>query len=166
MSLRGLSLGVASRLWWLPLTAAGLVADRGSRRHWLFAPGIVLLTATVSTTGKLVIRRPRPGAHLRAAPIGRLGAASFPSTHSACAFAIAAWMRRSRQRVWLHLLAATLGYSRVHGRVHHPSDVVAGGILGYAIGRCVDWISSVLVDAIELLRYGSKSRGNLHAPTK
>lgn len=155
VTLRRLSLGVVSRLWWLPLTATGLLADRGSRRRWFFVPGIVLLTATASTAGKLVIRRPRPGAHSRIAPIGRLSAASFPSTHSACAFAIAGWMRCSRQRVWLHLLAASLGYSRVSGRVHYPSDVVAGGILGYAIGRCVDWIWSVFVDAIELLRYGS-----------
>jgi membrane-associated phospholipid phosphatase len=155
VALRRLTVGVVSRLWWLPLTATGLLTDRGSRGRWFFSPGIVVLTALASTAGKLVIRRPRPGAHSRVAPIGRSSAASFPSTHSACAFAIAAWMQRSRQCVWLHLLAAGLGYSRVRGRVHYPSDVVAGGVLGYAIGRWVDWIWSVLVEAIELLRYGS-----------
>lgn len=159
--LRRLSLGVASRMWWLPLTATGLLADRGSRRRWSFAPAIVALSGLASTTGKLLIRRPRPGAHSRV-PIGRLRAASFPSTHAACAFAIAGWMRHSHRRAWLHFIAVILGYSRVRGRVHHPSDVVAGGILGYAIGRCADWIWSVLADTIERQRYGNMS-GNLHA---
>jgi hypothetical protein len=45
--------------------------------------------------------------------------------------------------------------SRVRGRAYHPSDVVAGGILGCAIGRGVDWIWSVLVDAIMFRRHTS-----------
>jgi membrane-associated phospholipid phosphatase len=121
--------------------AAGVLTDRGSRGRWLCAPGPLALAACVSTTGKLAIRRPRP----RREPIGRLGlASSFPSTHAACAFAIAGWMRRSRHRGWLHLLAATVGYARVRRRAHHLGDVLAGGALGYAIGGCADWSWSLL----------------------
>jgi membrane-associated phospholipid phosphatase len=130
---------LASRLWWLPLMATGLLGDRDSRGRWLCVPGLVAFTAFVSTSGKVTIRRPRPSLGDGSRPIGRLGlASSFPSTHAACGFAIAGWLWRSRQRNWLHLLAATVGYARVRGRAHHLLDVLAGGTLGYAIGRCAD----------------------------
>jgi hypothetical protein len=80
-----LSLNVLSRLWWLPLTAIGLLRDRGSRGRWLCVPGFIAVTALVSTTGKVTIRRPRPPVGQVYPPIGRLGlASSFPSTHAAC----------------------------------------------------------------------------------
>ena len=149
MNARRVSVDIASRLWWLPLTATGLLRDRGSRGRWLCVPGLVALTAVISTTGKLTIRRPRPSVGYGSPPIGRLGlASSFPSTHAACTFAIAGWMWRSHRRTWLHLLAVTVGYSRVRSRAHHLSDVLAGGALGYAIGRCVDWIWWVLMGAV------------------
>jgi membrane-associated phospholipid phosphatase len=151
------SVGVASRLWWLPLTVTGLLGDRGSRGRWLCVPGLVALTTLISTTGKLTTRRPRPRLGYGSPPIGRLGLeSSFPSTHAACAFAIAAWMRRSSRRNWLHLLAAAVGYARVHRRVHYLSDVLAGGTLGYAIGGCADWAWTVLMGAFKGLRFGSK----------
>jgi membrane-associated phospholipid phosphatase len=142
---RSLGLGVASPLWWLPLTVAGVLTDRGSRGRWLCAPGLLALAASLSTTGKLATRRPRPSGGRGASPIGRLGlASSFPSTHTTCAFAIAGWMRRSRHRGWLHLLAAAVGYARVRRRVHYFGDVLAGGTLGYALGRSADWSWSSL----------------------
>jgi membrane-associated phospholipid phosphatase len=150
--------GVSSRLWWLPLTAVGLLKDRGSRLRWLCVPGLVAVTAFVSTTAKLTIRRPRPHLGHGSPPTGRLGlASSFPSTHAACAFAIAGWMCRSRQRNSLHLLAATVGLVRVRRRVHYLSDVLAGGTLGYAIGRFADWACTELLEAFRNLRNGSKT---------
>lgn len=124
-------LRMAARLWWSPIVAAGALVDRGSRARWLITPGIVILAASVSTVGKLVIRRPRPGVAMRVAPVGRLGAAGFPSTHATCAFAIAGWQRRSRGRWWLHLIAIAISYSRVRSGAHHHVDVVAGAALGY-----------------------------------
>lgn len=139
---------LASRLWWLPLTATGLLGDRGSRGRWLCVPGLVAFTALVSTSGKATIRRPRPSIGHGTPSIGRLGlASSFPSTHAACGFAIAGWLWRSRRRNWLHLLAATVGYARVRRRAHHLLDVLAGGTLGYAIGRCADWTWEILMAA-------------------
>lgn len=140
----------ASRLWWLPLMATGLLGDRGSRGRWLCVPGLIAFTAFISTTGKVTTRRSRPSVGYGAPPIGRLGlASSFPSTHAACGFAIAGWMWRSRQRNWLHLLAATVGYARVRRRAHYLVDVLAGGTLGYAIGRCADWTWEILMKATE-----------------
>lgn len=136
---------LTSRLWWIPLTAFGLLVDRGSRGRWLCVPELVAFTALVSSTGKVTVRRPRPSAGNGVPPVGRLGlASSFPSTHAACGFAIAGWMWPSRRRNWLHLLAATIGYARIHSRAHHFLDVLAGGALGYVIGRCADSVWGTL----------------------
>lgn len=136
---------MVARAWWLPLAPIGFLADRGSRYRWLLMPGIVILTALISSIGKLAIRRPRPGSADRLAPWGRLGAAGFPSTHSACAFAIAGWLRASRHGRWLHAVATLIGYSRVRYRAHHLTDVIAGAILGYGIAWQVERAWSRLV---------------------
>lgn len=125
-------------MWWLPLVPIGFLTDRSSRWRWLLMPGIVVSTALTSSIGKLVIRRPRPDSSYRAVPWGRLGAASFPSTHSACAFAIAGWLRNSRHGRWLHGLAVLIGCLRVRCRAHHFTDVVAGAVLGYGIAWQVE----------------------------
>jgi membrane-associated phospholipid phosphatase len=134
----------ASRLWWLPLAPLGFIADRGSRARWLLMPAVVILTALTSSLGKLAIRRPRPGSSDRVVPRGRLGAAGFPSTHSACAFAVAGWLRASRHGRRLHAVAILIGYSRVRCRAHHSTDVVAGAVLGYGISWQVGRIWSRL----------------------
>ena len=134
-------LRTAARLWWLPLVPAGLLTDRGSRRRWLSMPGVVILAALTSSLGKLVIRRPRPGATCRVVPWGRLSPSGFPSTHSACAFAIAGWLRGSRHGRWLHAVAVLIGCSRVRCQAHHYADVVAGALLGYGVARQLDQLA-------------------------
>lgn len=128
---------IAARMWWLALVPFGVVTDRGSRSRWLLMPAVVIFTALTSSLGKLIVRRPRPGS-THPVPWGRLGPAGFPSTHSACAFAIASWLRRSRHGRRLHAVAILIGYSRVRCRAHHSADVAAGAVLGYALGRQLD----------------------------
>lgn len=132
-------------MWWLPLVPIGFLTDRSSRWRWLLMPGIVTFTALTSSAAKLVIRRPRPGSARHFSPWGRLGAAAFPSTHSACAFAIAGWLRGSRHGRRLHGVAVLIGYSRVRCQAHHPTDVAAGAILGYGIAWKVERAWSRLI---------------------
>lgn len=132
-------------MWWLPVVTLGFVTDRGLRPRWLLAPGVVILTALTSSVGKLAIRRPRPESAGRVLPWGHLGAAGFPSTHAACAFAIAGWLRASRHSRFLHAVAVLIGYSRVRCRAHHSTDVVAGAILGYGIALQVERASPLEV---------------------
>ncbi len=64
---------------------------------------------------------------------------SFPSGHSASAFAFATAI--SRDRPWVALgtgfLAATVAYSRVHTGVHYPGDTVIGSLIGASTGLAV-----------------------------
>ena len=57
---------------------------------------------------------------------------SFPSGHSAAAFAFANGVGHvlPPASIPLHALAALVAYSRVHTGVHYPADVVAGALAG------------------------------------
>jgi len=151
----------AGRMWWLPLVPIGLLADRSSRWRWLLMPGIVVLTALTSSVAKLMIRRPRPDSAHRLAPWGRLAAAGFPSTHSACAFAVAGWLRASRHGRELHAAALLIGYSRVRCRAHHLTDVVAGAMLGYGVAWQVERTWSRLMNPQAARVVGSTGKHRL-----
>ena len=62
---------------------------------------------------------------------------SFPSGHTAAAFAFAtgAGSMLSGASAPLYLLAALVGYSRVHTGVHYPLDVVTGALCGIALAE-------------------------------
>ncbi len=69
---------------------------------------------------------------------------SFPSGHTASAFAFAAGAGHAQPALSVPLgaLAALVGYSRVHTGVHYPADVLAGALLGVGAahlgGRVLD----------------------------
>jgi undecaprenyl-diphosphatase len=111
--------------------------------------GLALLLANATSQGcvqllKRTVGRRRP--HLSCDGVLALGvipdAFSFPSGHSAAAMALAVpcIVRGGVAGVPALLLALVVGASRVYLRVHYPSDVVAGQILGVAGGVLAVWI--------------------------
>ena len=64
---------------------------------------------------------------------------SFPSGHTASAFAFATAVTADLPLLSAPLfgLATVVGYSRVHTGVHYPTDVIAGGILGCSLATVV-----------------------------
>ena len=62
---------------------------------------------------------------------------SFPSGHAASAFAFATAVGHvlPREAIAIRGLAVLVASSRVHTGVHYPGDVVAGSLLGSAIGQ-------------------------------
>jgi membrane-associated phospholipid phosphatase len=60
--------------------------------------------------------------------------ASFPSNHATVAFAAVTPFAQEYDAPWLYGLAAAGSLGRVAQRQHWVSDVVAGGLLGYAVG--------------------------------
>lgn len=63
---------------------------------------------------------------------------SFPSGHASAALVAALVMGRGRApaaRWSLLALASAVSASRVHVRIHHPSDVLGGAAVGVVLGR-------------------------------
>lgn len=85
---------------------------------------------------------------------------SFPSNHASNIFAAATVITLLYPPYFLisFLIAFSVAYSRVYVGVHFPSDVIAGAILGYLIGKIV-WSSlGHWVDQVDYSDFGNKSR--------
>lgn len=125
----------------LSLAAAGLLAAGGGPRGRAAAvtglASVGVTAAVVNIVIKPLARRrrpergaPDPARHV-AMPISR----SFPSGHSAAAFAFAAGAgsRLPASAPPLTALATLIAYSRVHTGVHYPGDVIAGAVCGASL---------------------------------
>lgn len=127
--------------WRIPVILALLVLlARGGtevRLGVLFAVLAVVVADQVSSSGiKAMVERPRPFDVI--AGTRRLSDAygfAFPSSHAANTFAAGTFLAVRFRRCWPVLaVPAVISYSRVYVGVHWPLDVLAGAVLGAAIG--------------------------------
>lgn len=126
-----------SRLWLL--VAVGIAACGGGRGRRAAGRGIVAVAfaaAAANGPAKLLVRRRRPLRRSRPVLIRMPRSTSFPSGHSAAAFAFAtgACAELPVLAPVLVPLAGAVAYSRVHTGVHYPSDVAAGAVIGIGSG--------------------------------
>jgi len=100
---------------------------------------------------KHVFHRHRPKSNIPAnprlwdGPFKGFDNASFPSRHTAAAFAVASFMQQVyKDKIWVGVLsygiATGVGLSRIYDNEHWPSDVLIGAALGFAIGQTVSRI--------------------------
>jgi undecaprenyl-diphosphatase len=126
-----------SRLW---LLIAGALAvfggGRGRRAAGRALIAVAIAAAVANGPAKLLVRRRRPFSPSRPTLIRTPRSTSFPSGHSAgaFAFAIGACAELPALAPALVPLAGAVAYSRVHTGVHYPSDVVAGVGIGIGAG--------------------------------
>ncbi len=133
-----------SVLWF---AIAGVLAVAGGHRGRLAArDGILaigLASATVNLGVKPLAPRKRPLRDEVALAQDRWvrmpSSTSFPSGHTASAFAFATAVGQRIPSLWIPLrgLALLVGYSRIHTGVHYPGDVVAGAVVGSTCGWTV-----------------------------
>jgi undecaprenyl-diphosphatase len=125
------------RLWFG--VAAGLAALGGPGGRRAAARGLISL-GTASGFANLLAkplsarRRPqrRELEELRDRHVPMPLSSSFPSGHTASAFAFATGAGHAQPGLaaGLRVLAALVGYSRVHTGVHYPADVLVGALIG------------------------------------
>jgi membrane-associated phospholipid phosphatase len=118
-------------------------ADSYARDTGLLSARAVVDTLVASEAIRLAMRRDRPFEGNGAGDFFHAGGASssFPSMHAATAWALASVVA-GRYPGWLtqagaYGLAAAVSLSSVSSREHFPSDVLAGSVLGWLVGRYV-----------------------------
>jgi len=131
-----------SVLWFGIAGVISLVGGRAGR--WAALNGVVsigLASATANLVGKQVTNRRRPDRAGAGVPEERHvpmpESSSFPSGHTASAFAFAEGVSRVLPALGppLRLAALAVGYSRVHVGVHYPGDVASGALIGRSAGE-------------------------------
>jgi membrane-associated phospholipid phosphatase len=125
-------------------SAAVLAAIGGSRGRRAAANGLAAVAVTASLVNlgiKPLGHRRRPDRAVEQVPVARHvrmpSSTSFPSGHTAAAFAFATGVGHVLPAAAIPLrgLAALVGYSRVHTGVHYPGDVIAGALMGTALAQ-------------------------------
>jgi membrane-associated phospholipid phosphatase len=138
---------------YIPVAAAGTALFAGTIRHdeHLRETGALAMTAMADTQLltsflKFATDRARPEATGLNSQSGSFwpggshssSADSFPSGHTANAFAVAHVIADEypgwKVKLAVYSLAAATGFERIQGREHFPSDVLVGGAIGYLVG--------------------------------
>jgi membrane-associated phospholipid phosphatase len=124
------------------LVARYLGVPRGRRALVELVPTVLATTWIVEYPMKAVFRRRRPFIDIvRAMVVGkRPGSWSFPSGHTASAFASAyvssrIWPRRSPL---FFAIASVVGFSRIYVGAHYPGDVSSGAVAGVVLAAVIN----------------------------
>ena len=128
-------LGDFSLIWFMVGAAQGLRSDRDTKAFVRLAVVLGLESLAVNQGIKRLFSRPRPviedpHPHSVRKPL----TSSFPSGHSSAAFTAAGILAAKDDPLTpLYVAAAAVvATSRIHTRMHHAADVVAGAGLGLA----------------------------------
>jgi 4-amino-4-deoxy-L-arabinose transferase-like glycosyltransferase/membrane-associated phospholipid phosphatase len=130
------------------LAAAVFVIWRHRTRGILCVTFILLAVGIgdgfVINTIKHAVWRLRPANEIASAItlVGSTNSPSFPSAHSANAFAVAMVLFVYFRGSWRFMLPLAFGiaFSRVYNGVHYPSDTVVGAMMGAGYGLAFVWM--------------------------
>lgn len=123
---------------WIALAAALLLTKKYRRTGAVVALALLLDLLCCNVVLKPLTARPRPCDVNTAVALltPRPGDWSFPSGHTAASMAAVGALLAEGSRLWVPALALTvlIAFSRLYLYLHWPSDVLAGAVLGAALG--------------------------------
>ena len=142
-----------SKLWFGIAGVTALVGGKRGRRAAV--DGVLAIGITsfvVNQPLKRLLPRTRPDREFHRVHLDRQvplpTSPSFPSGHSASAFAFANAL--GGELPWIALpvrfAAAAVAWSRIHTGVHYPGDVIVGALIGGAVGEVVGTVRRRLDD--------------------
>jgi len=159
-----------SKLWLAIAVVLAASGGRFGRRAAL--RGLLSVGATsilVNLPAKFIARRARPS--IKGVPQARRLAHlptsySFPSGHSASAFAFATGVSQELPILAapMYALASGVAYSRVYAGVHYPGDVIAGAAVGSALAIASRRFWPVAPKGLQQVRMTLSSRTREEAP--
>jgi membrane-associated phospholipid phosphatase len=123
---------------WAVLCLGILALTDSNGEAWLICALLGPIAIVLNYVIKLIVKRPRPV--LKGFPPlgGAPSSLSFPSAHATSSFAVATAMTRVDSLGALaFILAFALSLGRPYLGMHYPSDVLAGAVLGVALGLIV-----------------------------
>ena len=137
--------GSYGQLW--VIVAALLLIFKKTRKTGV---AVLVAYAAVFLLGQFALKnlfsRPRPCQIDQAFEllVSRPSSSSFPSTHSAWAFAAATaiFMRHRKAGAAAYAVAALIAFSRLYLFLHFPTDVLFGAALGAGLGVFGHWITA------------------------
>lgn len=146
VAMRGLSRAADhSKLWFAAAAAFALLGGPSGRlaaRKGLVSLGIASGVANLVAKPLSARRRPdrKEAEELARRHVQMPRSSSFPSGHTASAFAFATGAASAQPILSapLRALAILIGYSRVHTGVHYPADVLAGAFIGVSAAELAD----------------------------
>lgn len=123
---------------WVAIGLLLAALDPSRREAWLICAALAPIGIALNYAVKLAVRRPRPLLEGLPPLGGAPSSLSFPSAHATSSFAVATAMTRVDSLGALaFLLAAALALGRPYLGMHYPSDVLAGALLGVALGLLI-----------------------------
>src|SRR3954469_531273 len=123
---------------WLVIGIVLAFADPDNGEDWLLAGILGPVAIGLNFAVKLIVRRPRPVLEGLPPLGGAPSSLSFPSAHATSSFACATAMTRiAPEAALLFIVAGAIAVCRPYLGMHYPSDVIAGAILGTALGLIV-----------------------------
>lgn len=132
-------LGDFSLIWHIVGAARGVTSDTRADQAIIFSSLIGAESLLVNQGIKRVFRRARPTETGDPRfPVRKPSTSSFPSGHASAAFYAASlltyWGGARTAPLWFGA-ASVVATSRAYVRIHHPSDIVGGAVVGLALAE-------------------------------
>lgn len=123
---------------WVVLGVVLALLDPSRREAWLICAALGPIAIGINYGVKLLVKRPRPVLEGLPSLGGAPSSLSFPSAHATSSFAVAtAMVRVDPATASVLVVALALSLGRPYLGMHYPSDVLAGALLGIALGLIV-----------------------------
>ena len=128
-----------SVLWHIMGLSKGLTSSSAQSEAVRLSAALIAESGIVNGILKSLFRRDRPD-HIEERPhvLRQPLTSSFPSGHASAAFLAATLLaERSKFKPLWYGLAGFVASSRIHVKIHHASDVIAGALVGLGLSRIV-----------------------------